>query len=174
MTLLKYGPFGDVDDMPGMRQMQDTLSRFFTEPSSRPWTPPVDILETENELLVKMDVPEIDLKDVEIRLENDTLTVKGERKFEHREDSKDYHRIERSYGTFARSFTLPDTVDTRASPRRLQERRPDHHPAEEGSRETSEHRGRNRQQLIESLHLTIGEAGGRNRSARTHLGESNR
>ena len=112
MTLLKYGPFGDVDDMPGMRQMQETLSRFLTEPNSRPWTPAVDILETENDLVVKMDAPEVDLKDVDIRLENHTLTVKGERKFENREDSKAYHRIERSYGTFARTFTLPDTVDT--------------------------------------------------------------
>lgn len=112
MTLLKYGPFGDVDDMPGIRQMQETLSRFLTEPSSRPWTPAVDILETENELIVKMDAPEVDLKDVDIRLENHTLTVKGERKFEKREDSKAYHRIERSYGSFARTFTLPDTVDT--------------------------------------------------------------
>ena len=112
MTLLKYGPFGDVDDMPGLRQMQETLSRFLTEPSSRPWTPAVDILETENDLIVKMDTPEVELKDVDIRLENHTLTVKGERKFEKREDSKAYHRIERSYGTFARTFTLPDTVDT--------------------------------------------------------------
>ena len=86
MTLLKYGPFGDVDDMPGMRQMQETLSRFLTEPNSRPWTPAVDILETENDLVVKMDAPEVDLKDVDIRLENHTLTVKGERKFENRED----------------------------------------------------------------------------------------
>jgi HSP20 family protein len=98
--------------MPGFRQMQETLSRFLTEPSSRPWTPSVDILETENELIVKMDAPEVDLKDVDIRLENHTLTVKGERKFEKREDSKAYHRIERSYGSFARTFTLPDTVDT--------------------------------------------------------------
>ena len=112
MTLLKYSPFADVDDMPGFRQMQDTLARFLNEPSSRPWTPAVDILETENELVLKMDVPEVELKDVDIRLENQTLTVKGERKFEKREDSKAYHRIERSYGTFARTFNLPDTVDT--------------------------------------------------------------
>src|SRR3954452_9380416 len=112
MTLLKYNPFGDVDDMPGIRQMQETLSRFLSEPNARPWTPDVDILETENELIVKMDVPEVELKDVDIRLENNTLSVRGERKFESREDSKAYHRIERSYGTFARTFTLPDTVDT--------------------------------------------------------------
>ena len=62
--------------------------------------------------IVKMDIPEVELKDVDIRLENYTLTVKGERKFENLADSKAYHRIERSYGTFARTFTLPDTVDT--------------------------------------------------------------
>jgi len=112
MPLLKYGPFSDVDDMPGIRQMQETLSRFLSEPSSRPWTPAVDILETENDLVLKMDVPEVELNEVDIRLENHTLTVKGERKFENRSDSKAYHRIERSYGTFARTFTLPDTVDT--------------------------------------------------------------
>jgi HSP20 family protein len=87
------------------------VNRFFQEPGLRPWTPPVDILETENELLLKMDVPDISLKDVEIRMENDTLTVKGERKFE-QPQGKGYHRIERSYGTFARSFTLPNTVDS--------------------------------------------------------------
>jgi HSP20 family protein len=107
----KFSPFADVDEMPGMRNLQDAVNRFFQEPGLRPWTPPVDILETENELLMKMDVPEISMQDVEIRLENDTLTVRGERKFEQPE-GKGYHRIERSYGTFARSFTLPNTVDT--------------------------------------------------------------
>jgi HSP20 family protein len=58
-----------------------------------------------------MDVPEISLKDVEIKLENQTLTIKGDRRFEQAE-GKGYHRIERSYGTFARSFSLPGTVDT--------------------------------------------------------------
>ena len=109
-SILKFSPFADVDDMPAMRHFQDAINRFMTEPSIRPWTPPVDILETENELLLRMDVPDIQLKDVEIRLENDTLTVKGERKFE-QPQGKGYHRIERSYGTFARSFTLPNTVD---------------------------------------------------------------
>jgi HSP20 family protein len=111
MSAFKFSPFVDVDEMPGMRQLQDTVARLFNEPGTRPWTPAVDILETENELLLKMDVPEINLKDVDIRLENQTLTIKGERKFEPAE-GKGYHRIERSYGTFARSFTLPNTVDT--------------------------------------------------------------
>jgi HSP20 family protein len=107
----KFSPFVDVDEMPGMRQFQDAVNRFLHEPGQRPWTPPVDIIETTDELLLKMDAPEIQLKDVEIRMENDTLTVKGERKFE-QPQGRGYHRIERSYGTFARSFTLPSTVDT--------------------------------------------------------------
>jgi HSP20 family protein len=114
MTMLnnrKFSPFVDVDEMPAMRHLQDAVSRFMNEPGQRPWNPPVDILETTDELLIKMDAPEISMKDVEIRLENDTLTVKGERKFE-QSQGRGYHRIERSYGTFARSFTLPSTVDT--------------------------------------------------------------
>jgi len=110
-NLRKFAPFADVDEMPGIRHFQDTVSRLFNEAGTRPWTPPVDILETENELLLKMDIPEISLREVEIKLENDTLTIKGERKFD-QPSGKGYHRIERSYGTFARSFTLPNTVDT--------------------------------------------------------------
>ena len=111
ISVMKFKPFADVDDMPAIRNLQDTFNRLF-EPSLRPWTPPVDIVETENEMLMKMDVPEVELKDIEIRLENDTLTIKGERKFEAEADRKGYHRIERSFGTFARSFTLPNTLDT--------------------------------------------------------------
>jgi HSP20 family protein len=110
-SVLRFNPFNDVDQMPGMRNLQDTFNRLF-EPSLRPWTPAVDIVETENEMLLKMDVPGTELKDIDIRLENDTLTIKGERKFEHEAQGKGYHRIERSYGTFARSFTLPNTLDT--------------------------------------------------------------
>jgi HSP20 family protein len=110
MTNLKFAPFVDVDEMPGIRHFQDAVNRLF-EPGARPWTPPVDILETENDLVLKMDVPEISMSDVEIRLENNTLSVQGQRKFE-QPNGKGYHRIERSYGTFARSFSLPNTVDT--------------------------------------------------------------
>lgn len=110
-SFLKFSPFTDVDEMPAMRHIQDVVNRFLNEPGMRPWTPAVDILETENELLLKMDLPEVAQKDVDIRLENDTLTIKGERKFEQAQ-GKGYHRIERSYGSFARTFTLPNTVDT--------------------------------------------------------------
>ena len=110
-SILKFSPFADVDDMPGIRQLQETMSRFLHEPGLRPWTPPVDIIESEDSLTLKMDIPEVALGDVDIRMENDTLTIKGERKFE-QPTGKGYHRIERSYGAFARSFTLPNTVDT--------------------------------------------------------------
>jgi HSP20 family protein len=108
---LKFAPFADVDEMPGMRHFQDAVNRLFTDPAARPWTPAVDILETENDLLLTMDVPGITMNDVEIRLENNNLNIQGQRKFE-QVNGKGYHRIERSYGNFARSFTLPNTVDT--------------------------------------------------------------
>jgi len=112
MTLLKYNPFADLEHLPGeLRVFQDSVARLLGDASNRPWTPPVDIVETENELVLKADVPEVDLKDVDIRLENGTLTIKGERKFEKQENGAGYHRIERSYGAFARSFALPETVD---------------------------------------------------------------
>lgn len=80
-------------------------------PALRPWTPAVDIVETENELTFYFDLPGLKREDIEVNLENGTLTVKGARKFEQEESSKGYHRVERSYGTFSRAFSLPDTVD---------------------------------------------------------------
>jgi HSP20 family protein len=112
MPLVKYNPFhNEFDDFPGLRLFQDTVSRMLSEPATRPWTPSVDILETENELVLKADLPEVDPNQVEIQLENGTLTLKGERKFEQQKNGKGYHRIERSYGSFVRAFSLPDTVD---------------------------------------------------------------
>ncbi|HZQ55394.1 MAG TPA: Hsp20/alpha crystallin family protein [Bryobacteraceae bacterium] len=113
MAVTRYNPFGgDFEDFPaGLRLFQDSLSRLFSEPASRPWTPPVDIYETENELVLKADVPDIDPKDVGIQLENGTLTLKGERKFEEQKNGRGFHRIERSYGKFVRAFSLPETVD---------------------------------------------------------------
>ena len=83
------------------------------EPSSnRPWSPAVDIYETENELVLKADLPDVELKDIDVRVENQTLTISGERKFEQEQSGKGYHRIERSYGRFVRSFAVPQTFDT--------------------------------------------------------------
>jgi HSP20 family protein len=84
-----------------------------TEPqTNRPWAPAVDIYETENELVLKADLPDVDLKDIDVRVENQTLTIAGERSFEKQESVKGYHRIERNYGTFVRSFSVPNTFDT--------------------------------------------------------------
>ena len=76
------------------------------------FTPRVDIVETENELVVKADLPDVKVEDITVHVENQTLTIKGERKFEKDENSRGYHRIERSYGNFVRSFAVPSTVDT--------------------------------------------------------------
>ena len=112
MPVIRYSPFNtETDEYPGLRLFQDSLSRLFSEPASRPWTPAVDIYETDNELVVKADIPEIDPKNVAIQLENGTLTLKGERHFEDQKNGKGFHRIERSYGTFTRAFSLPETVD---------------------------------------------------------------
>jgi HSP20 family protein len=113
MPMIKYGPFQTEEDFPaGLRLFQDSLSRLFSEPAARPWSPAVDIYETENELVLKADVPEIDPKNIAIQLENGTITLKGERKFEEQKNGqKGFHQIERSYGSFVRAFSLPDTVD---------------------------------------------------------------
>jgi HSP20 family protein len=112
MALIKYDPFSEVDFPVGIRVFQDAVNRLFSEPASRPWAPSVDVLETENELVVKADLPDVNLKDIDIQIEHGTLSIKGERKFEKVEGKgTGYHRIERSYGEFQRYFSLPDTVD---------------------------------------------------------------
>lgn len=75
------------------------------------WSPAVDIYETEGELVVKADLPDVNEKDIDIRIENNTLTIAGERKFEEKINKDNYLRVERAYGTFARSFSLPNTVN---------------------------------------------------------------
>jgi HSP20 family protein len=113
MPLVKYTPFADIEDFPaGLRLFQDSVNRLFSDQTTtRPWAPAVDILETENELILMADVPGVDLKDIDIQFENGTLTLKGERKFEKDEKNKGFHRLERSYGSFVRYFTVPETVD---------------------------------------------------------------
>ncbi len=109
----QYDPFTEVDFPTGVRLFQDAVNRLFSEPATtRPWAPPVDILETENELVLKADLPEVEMKDVHIEIEQGTLTIKGERKFDRKDDkTAGYHRLERSYGEFMRCFSVPDTVD---------------------------------------------------------------
>jgi HSP20 family protein len=76
------------------------------------WAPPVDIYETENELVVKADLPDLQDKDIDVRVENNTLTIRGERKFEKAVNEDNYLRVERAYGPFTRSFSLPNTVSS--------------------------------------------------------------
>jgi HSP20 family protein len=114
MPIMKYTPFANsgFEDFPtGLRLFQDSVARLLSEPSSRPWTPSVDVFENEQDLVLKADLPEVDPKEVSIEVENGTLTLKGSRKFEDTQDNRGYHRIERSYGSFVRAFSLPDTVD---------------------------------------------------------------
>lgn len=97
----------------GLRLFEDAVSRMLSEPrTGRPWSPAVDIVETQDALTLKADLPDVKLEDIDVRVENQTLTVSGKRRFEKDENVKGYHRIERSYGDFVRSFAIPQTVDT--------------------------------------------------------------
>jgi len=110
--LMRYRPTDDFDDSRSMRLFQDSVNRLFSEePAGRPWAPPVDILETENELILRADVPDVKLEDIDVRVENGTLSLKGKREFNGEERGNGYHRIERSYGSFVRCFSLPESVD---------------------------------------------------------------
>ena len=100
--------------------LQDRMNRLFREsyPEGREealttstFAPPVDVYEDEHRITLKIEVPGIDEKDIDVRLENNTLTVHGERKFEKEEKEENYRRVERQYGSFTRTFTLPNTVD---------------------------------------------------------------
>ncbi len=102
--------------------LQEQVNRLFessyngrnSESAVTTWAPAVDIYETENELVLKADLPAIDEKDLDIRIENNTLTVRGERKFEKQVNEDSYLRVERSYGSFSRSLSLTNTINTEA------------------------------------------------------------
>jgi HSP20 family protein len=101
------------DPLANLRLFEDAFTRALSEPqTNRPWAPSVDIYETGEELVLKADVPDVDLKDIDVRVENQTLTISGQRKFQQQESGKGYHRIERSYGNFVRSFAVPNSFDT--------------------------------------------------------------
>ncbi len=114
MSITKFSPFANLNDFPvTFRLFEDTLNRLVNEGEGnvRPWIPAVDILEDENQLVLRADIPGVELGKMDIRLENGTLTLKGQREFERNDDKTGYHRVERHYGQFARSFTMPETVD---------------------------------------------------------------
>ena len=107
------------DTYSGLSGLQEQVNRLFESSFSRradnsavtTWAPAVDIFETENELVVKADLPDVNEKDIDVRVENNMLTVRGERKFEEKAEKENYLRVERTYGTFSRSFRLPNTVN---------------------------------------------------------------
>jgi HSP20 family protein len=99
-------------------RLQDEVNRLFDtsqglsrSTESYGWTPSVDVFEDTDGVTFKFDLPEVEARDVDVRLEDGTLTVRGERKLEREDRREGYHRIERSYGMFARSFTLPATLE---------------------------------------------------------------
>ena len=101
------------DPLVNLRTFEDAFTRMLSEPqSNRPWAPAVDIYESGQELVLKADLPDVDQKDIDVRVENQTLTLAGERRFEQQDEGKAYHRIERNYGKFVRSFAVPNTFDT--------------------------------------------------------------
>lgn len=114
-SISRFEPFRTVS-------MPDTLNRLFSEAFDRTsqegnlttWAPAVDIYETEHELVVKADLPDVKPEDLDIRVENNILTIRGERKFEKKVDENNYLRVERSYGAFSRSFSLANTVNSEA------------------------------------------------------------
>src|SRR5436305_14755840 len=115
MTVLtRWDPFREFTTL------QDRMNRLFRDNygegqealSTSTFAPPVDVYEDEHNVTLKIEVPGIDEKDIDVQIENNLLTVHGERKFEKEEKEENYRRIERQYGSFIRSFTLPNTVDS--------------------------------------------------------------
>jgi HSP20 family protein len=113
MTLVKWEPLRE------MESMFDRYTRAMGWPSNigqnaitkGDWSPQIDISETDKEFMIKAEIPEVKKEDVKVNVENRVLTIQGERKQEKEEKGKKFHRIERYYGSFVRSFTLPDNVD---------------------------------------------------------------
>src|SRR3954465_13454392 len=116
MTVLtRWDPFHEFNTL------QDRMNRLFRTNygdgreealTTSTFAPPVDVYEDEHNITLKIEVPGIDEKDIDVRIENKTLTVHGERKFEKEEKEENYRRVERQYGSFSRTFTLPNSVDT--------------------------------------------------------------
>ncbi len=114
MAIVRWEPFRDL--LTTQREFDRLFKEAFspmsgeTELSTRSWAPPVDIYETEDAIVLKAELPGVDAKDVEVRVEDNNLYLKGERKFEKEVKEQNYHRVERSYGSFARSFSLPNSI----------------------------------------------------------------
>lgn len=116
-TLTRWDPFKESDDLQSRFAKLFGLSPTRSENGGKEWmtvtewTPSIDIIEDAGEWLLKADLPEVKKEDVKVTVENGVLTITGERKFEKEEKDKKYHRVERAYGNFLRSFALPDGAD---------------------------------------------------------------
>jgi HSP20 family protein len=115
-TIARLEPFR------GISTLQDQFNRLFNESfrnsgeesALTTWAPAVDIYETPNELVVKADLPDVNEKNIDVRVENNLLTIRGERKFEKSVSEENFLRVERTYGAFSRSFSLPNTLNAEA------------------------------------------------------------
>ncbi|RMF99863.1 MAG: Hsp20/alpha crystallin family protein [Acidobacteria bacterium] len=114
MNIMRYDPFREIRSLQEeMNRILSNFSRGFEDDlMSGAWTPSVDIFENKDQVVLEAELPGMKPEDVNISIENNVLTIQGERKFEKKEEGDNYHRIERRYGSFTRSFTLPPTVDT--------------------------------------------------------------
>lgn len=116
MSIVRYDPFRDL------RSLQDEVNRLFSTNLSRAfgdegiargaWMPNVDIYENKDQIVLEAELPGMNREDFDLSIENNIITLRGERRFEKKDDGDNYHRVERAYGTFTRSFTLPQTVSS--------------------------------------------------------------
>jgi len=114
MAIVKYNPFRELRTMQEqMNRMLDMAwnSEFGEELKEGVWQPPVDIYEDEHSVIIKAEIPEVDQKDIDVRIEDNTLTIKGERKHSSDIRKENYYRVERCFGQFQRSFSLPQSID---------------------------------------------------------------
>jgi HSP20 family protein len=116
MTLVRWNPIRDFSVLQNQmnRLFEDVMGTLPGESNGRGntnWVPLADIYEDDNDLIVRAELPGVDPKMVDVRVENNVLTIRGERPFEQKVEQENYHRLERSYGTFSRAFTLPATID---------------------------------------------------------------
>lgn len=113
MEITKWHPFRELDSLFDRYAKSLSWPQLASQEmmTAGDWTPRVDISETDKEFIIKAEIPEVGKDDVKVTVDNGVLTIRGERKKEKEEKDKKFHRIERFYGSFARSFTLPDNVD---------------------------------------------------------------
>ena len=111
MTLVRWDPVSDIAGIE-VDRLNRMFSGFFNEGVNRTWVPAVDIFETnDHEMVIKAELPDLNREDIKVTFENNVLTLHGERKVENDVNREQFQRMERQYGSFTRSFTLPPTVD---------------------------------------------------------------